>query len=109
MLNGIWLSFFIAAFVGALWQWLVGGDGEVFARLVQSLFDMAKVSVDIILVLLGAMTLWLGFLSIAEKAGMIRLLGRVLDPLFCRLMPEVPRGHDGPDQHELCGQYSGAG
>jgi spore maturation protein SpmA len=93
MLNGIWLSFFIAAFAASLWQWLVGGDSEVFARLVQSLFDMAEVSVDIILVLLGTMTLWLGFLSIAEKAGLIRLLGRVLDPLFCRLMPEVPRGH----------------
>ncbi|WP_083006816.1 nucleoside recognition domain-containing protein [Halomonas sp. GT] len=93
MLNGIWLSFFIAAFAASLWQWLVGGDSEVFARLVQSLFDMASVSVDIILVLLGTMTLWLGFLSIAEKAGMIRLLGRVLDPLFSRLMPEVPRDH----------------
>lgn len=93
MLNGIWLSFFIVAFAASLWQWLVGGDSEVFARLVQSLFDMAKVSVDIILVLLGTMTLWLGFLSIAEKAGLIRLLGRVLDPLFSRLMPEVPRGH----------------
>ena len=93
MLNGIWLSFFVAAFAASLWQWLVGGDSEVFARLVQSLFDMARVSVDIILVLLGTMTLWLGFLSIAEKAGLIRLLGRVLDPLFCRLMPEVPRGH----------------
>ena len=93
MLNGIWLSFFIAAFAASLWQWLVGGDSEVFARLVQSLFDMAKVSVDIILVLLGTMTLWLGFLSIAEKAGLIRLLGRGLDPLFSRLMPEVPRGH----------------
>ncbi len=93
MLNGIWLSFFIAAFAASLWQWLVGGDSEVFARLVQSLFDMAKVSVDIILVLLGTMTLWLGFLSIAEKAGLIRLLGRVLGPLFSRLMPEVPRGH----------------
>ncbi|MCH4812388.1 spore maturation protein [Vreelandella neptunia] len=93
MLNGIWLSFFVAAFAASLWQWLVGGDSEVFARLVQSLFDMAEVSVNIILVLLGTMTLWLGFLSIAEKAGLIRLLGRVLDPLFCRLMPEVPRGH----------------
>ncbi|MEL7894000.1 nucleoside recognition domain-containing protein [Vreelandella neptunia] len=93
MLNGIWLSFFIAAFAASLWQWLVGGDSEVFARLVQSLFNMAEVSVDIILVLLGTMTLWLGFLSIAEKAGLIRLLGRILDPLFCRLMPEVPRGH----------------
>lgn len=93
MLNGIWLSFFIAAFAASLWQWLVGGDHEVFARLVESLFDMARVSVDIILVLLGTMTLWLGFLAIAEKAGLIRLLGRALDPLFSRLMPEVPRGH----------------
>ncbi|MEC8936473.1 MAG: nucleoside recognition domain-containing protein [Pseudomonadota bacterium] len=93
MLNGIWLSFFIAAFAASLWQWLVGGDSEVFARLVQSLFDMAKVSVDIILVLLGTMTLWVGFLYISAKAGLIRLLGRVLDPLFSRLMPEVPRGH----------------
>jgi spore maturation protein SpmA len=93
MLNGIWLSFFIAAFAASLWQWLVGGDSEIFARLVQSLFDMARISVDIILVLLGTMTLWLGFLSIAEKAGLIRLLGRILDPLFCRLMPDVPRGH----------------
>lgn len=93
MLNGIWLSFFIVAFLASLWQWLGGGDSEVFARLVESLFDMAEVSVEIVLVLAGTMTLWLGFLAIAEKAGMIRLLGRVLDPLFCRLMPEVPRGH----------------
>ncbi|EHA17666.1 hypothetical protein [Halomonas sp. HAL1] len=37
---------------------MVGGDSELFARLVQSLFDMAEVSVDIILVLLGTMTLY---------------------------------------------------
>ncbi len=93
MLNGIWLSFFLAAFVAALWQWLGMGDAEVFGRLVASLFDMARLSVEIILVLVGTMTLWLGFLAIAEKAGLIRVLARVLDPLFRRLMPEVPSGH----------------
>ena len=93
MLNGIWLSFFLAAFAAALWQWLNVGDPEVFARLVQALFDMARLSVDIALVLAGTMTLWLGFLAIAEKAGMIRLMARLLDPLFRRLMPEVPSGH----------------
>ncbi|EON94124.1 hypothetical protein MARLIPOL_00175 [Marinobacter lipolyticus SM19] len=93
MLNGIWLSFFIAAFVAALWQWLGVGDSEVFSRLVAALFDMAELSVEIVLVLAGTMTLWLGFLCIAEKAGLIRLMARVLDPLFRRLMPEVPSGH----------------
>lgn len=93
MLNGIWLSFFLAAFAAALWQWLGLGDYEVFGRLVAALFDMARLSVEIILVLVGTMTLWLGFLAIAEKAGLIRLLARVLDPLFRRLMPEVPSGH----------------
>ncbi len=93
MLNGIWLSFFIAAFAAALWQWLGAGDTEVFSRLVAALFDMSRLSVEIILVLVGTMTLWLGFLAIAEKAGLIRLLARLLDPLFRRLMPEVPSGH----------------
>lgn len=93
MLNGIWLSFFLAAFAAALWQWLGLGDAEVFSRLVAALFDMARLSVDIVLVLVGTMTLWLGFLAIAEKAGMVRALARLLDPLFRRLMPEVPSGH----------------
>ncbi|MGF2685127.1 nucleoside recognition domain-containing protein [Marinobacter sp. DUT-3] len=93
MLNGIWLSFFIAAFAAALWQWLGVGDSEVFSRLVAALFDMAELSVEIVLVLAGTMTLWLGFLAIAEKAGLIRLMARLLDPLFRRLMPEVPSGH----------------
>ena len=93
MLNGIWLSFFVAAFSAALWQWLGVGDSDVFSRLVAAMFDMARLSVEIILVLVGTMTLWLGFLAIAEKAGLIRLLARVLDPLFRRLMPDVPSGH----------------
>ncbi|MFO7649227.1 MULTISPECIES: nucleoside recognition domain-containing protein [Halomonas] len=93
MLNGIWLSFFLAAFAAGLWQWLGVGDAEVFARLVQALFDMARLSVDIVIVLAGTMTLWLGFLAIAERAGLIRLMARLLDPLFRRLMPEVPSGH----------------
>ena len=93
MLNGIWLGFFLVAFAAALWQWLGMGDSEVFSRLVAAMFDMAELSVEIILVLVGTMTLWLGFLAIAEKAGLIQLMARVLDPLFRRLMPEVPSGH----------------
>ena len=93
MLNWLWLGFFLVAMAAALAQWLLGGHGDVFAAMVGSLFDMAKLSVEVMLVLVGTLTLWLGFLRIAERAGLVDLLARALGPLFARLMPEVPRGH----------------
>ncbi|MDH0749327.1 spore maturation protein [Pseudomonas sp. GD03842] len=93
MLNGLWLGFFVVAAVSALAQWLVGGNAGVFAAMVESIFAMAKLSVEVMVLLFGTLTLWLGFLNIAEKAGIVDWLGKALAPLFHRLMPEVPRGH----------------
>lgn len=92
MLNGLWLSFFVVAAVAAVMRW-IGGDPGVWASMVESLFAMAKLSVEVMILLFGTLTLWLGFLRIAEKAGLVDLLARLLGPLFARLMPEVPRGH----------------
>ncbi|TCS35767.1 spore maturation protein SpmA [Paucimonas lemoignei] len=93
MLNGLWLSFFVVAALSALGRWLFGGDAGVFAAMVESLFGMAKLSVEVMVLLFGTLTLWLGFLRIAEKAGIVDVLARLLSPLFRRLMPEVPPGH----------------
>ncbi|MCY1294917.1 Nucleoside recognition [compost metagenome] len=92
MLNGLWLSFFLIAAVAAVGRW-IGGDPGVWAAMVESLFAMAKLSVDVMILLFGTLTLWLGFLRIAEKAGLVDILARLLGPLFARLMPDVPRGH----------------
>ena len=93
MLNGLWLGFFIVAAVSALAQWLIGGNAGIFAAMVESIFAMAKLSVEVMVLLFGTLTLWLGFLRIAEKAGIVEWLARALGPLFLRLMPEVPPGH----------------
>lgn len=93
MLNGLWLGFFLTAAVAAFGRWLIGGDATVFAALVESLFAMARLSVEVMVLLFGTLTLWLGFLRIAEAAGVVALLARLLGPLFRRLMPEVPAGH----------------
>ncbi|WP_224794683.1 nucleoside recognition domain-containing protein, partial [Pseudomonas fluorescens] len=93
MLNGLWLGFFIVAAVSALAQWLIGGNAGIFAAMVESIFAMAKLSVEVMVLLFGTLTLWLGFLRIAEKAGIVEWLAKVLGPLFLRLMPEVPAGH----------------
>jgi len=93
VLNGLWLGFFLVAALAALGRWLVGGDAAVFAALVESLFGMARLAVEVMVLLFGTLTLWLGFLRIAEAAGLVDRLARLLGPLFRRLMPGVPAGH----------------
>lgn len=93
MLNRIWLGFFLVAATAACARWIGGGDSGVFAAMIASIFDMARLSVEVMILLFGTLTLWLGFLRIAERAGLVDALARALGPLFARLMPEVPRGH----------------
>src|SRR5436190_9746243 len=50
-------------------------------------------SVQIALKLIGLMALFMGFMSIAERAGGINLLSRIIGPFFTKLFPEIPRGH----------------
>ena len=92
-LTYIWASFFIIGFLSALAQWL-GGDVEIFKKIIDGTFDAAKFAVmDIALPLAGIMTLWLGILSIGEKAGAIDWLAKIISPFFSRIFPEVPKNH----------------
>lgn len=93
MLNALWLLFFALSVVMTAYQGLFLGDIDSFGRLVQAWFAAAKTSVDISIGLIGIMTLWLGLFKVAEHAGLVRVLGRWLQPLLSRLMPEVPKGH----------------
>lgn len=53
----------------------------------------SETAVKICLGLIGIMTLFMGFMSIAEKAGGINLLSRLIQPFFSKLFPEVPKNH----------------
>lgn len=50
-------------------------------------------AVTICLKLIGIMALFMGFMSIAEKAGGIQLLSRLIQPFFSRIFPEIPKNH----------------
>ena len=93
MLTHLWFAFFAVSFLSACYQWLINGQSDIFSSLIQSTFDMAGLSVEIAIGLIGVLALWLGFFKVAERAGMIQLLSRALEPLFLKLMPDVPRGH----------------
>jgi len=65
-----------------------------FRRKVDGIIETAKISVvDIIIPLIGILALFMGFLSIAEKAGGVRLLSKIIWPFFSKIFPDVPKGH----------------
>jgi spore maturation protein SpmA len=98
-LNIVWIAFFIVAFVIALYKFIFLHDTEVFKTLVDGIFDSAKGSVmDVAFPLAGTMVFFLGLMNIAERAGAINWIARLLNPFMKRLFPEVP------DKHPAMGQ-----
>lgn len=93
VLNYIWIAFFVVAFIVALGKLLFMGDTEIFTALVNSTFDSSKNAFEISLGLTGILALWLGIMKIGEQSGMINALSRWLSPVFCRLFPDIPKGH----------------
>lgn len=57
------------------------------------IIDTCWDAVEICLKLIGILSLFIGFMSIAERAGGIRLLSRIVGPFFSKLFPDVPKGH----------------
>ena len=93
VLNYIWVAFFVIAFLVALGKLLLLGDTGIFTELVNSTFTSSKNAFEISLGLTGLLSLWMGIMKIGEKSGMIQALSRWLSPVFCRLFPDIPKGH----------------
>ncbi|WKJ89326.1 nucleoside recognition domain-containing protein [Methylomonas montana] len=93
MLNFIWIFFFLSAFATAAFKLLVLGDTKVFSELMNAMFSLSKTAFEISLGLSGVLALWLGIMKIGEHSGFIDYLTKALNPLFNRLMPEIPKDH----------------
>lgn len=65
----------------------------VKAQKVNGIIETCKDAVNICIGLIGIMTLFMGFMSIAEKAGGIRFLSRIIGPFFSKIFPGVPKDH----------------
>ena len=93
VLNYIWVAFFVIAFIVALGKLVFLGDMDIFTELVNATFDSSKNAFEISLGLTGILALWLGIMKIGEQSGTIGALSRWLSPVFCRLFPDIPKGH----------------
>jgi spore maturation protein SpmA len=87
MLNLIWLGLLLTGV-------LVAGITGQLAAINQGALNAAKSAVmDVALPLCGAMTLWLGMVRLAEKAGLIQQIARFIRPVLVRLFSDVPPDH----------------
>jgi spore maturation protein SpmA len=62
-------------------------------RKADGIIETCKSAVNISIGLIGIMALFMGFMSIAERAGGIRLLSKIIGPFFSRVFPDIPKGH----------------
>ena len=93
VLNYIWIAFFIIAFIVALGKLIFTGDTQIFTEIINSTFSSSKTAFEVSLGLTGVLSLWLGIMKIGENSGLINALSRWLSPVFCRLFPDIPKGH----------------
>ncbi|WP_409346561.1 nucleoside recognition domain-containing protein [Paenibacillus sp. MBLB4367] len=86
MVNFIWLFFILAGFVVAA----INGNIEAVT---QAVFDGAKTGVTVCFGLISILVFWLGIMRIAEDAGLLEKLAKLLRPLVRFLFPGIPADH----------------
>lgn len=86
MINIIW-AFFIVVGV------IVGGMTGNIESVTEAAIDSAGNAVELCLGLIGVMTLWLGLMRIAEEAGLVGVIAKVVEPFMKHLFPDVPSDH----------------
>jgi spore maturation protein SpmA/spore maturation protein SpmB len=87
MLNYIWLGLIAVAVLLGGYQGTIGAVGdEGIDRAIKAVYPIGAT-------LLAVMTLWLGLMRLAEKAGLVHRLGLALRPILRWLFPEVPPDH----------------
>jgi spore maturation protein SpmA/spore maturation protein SpmB len=92
MLNYIWLGLIALAVLMGGYHSVLGLPGNI-SEVGDGAVSSAKSAVELAFGLIGVMTMWLGLMRLADKAGLVRRLGLVLKPILIWLFPEVPANH----------------
>ena len=105
-LSRIWSAFIIVAILVAAFKCFFLGETHLFSYMISGkasdpanplkldgVIETCWVAVEICLKLIGVLCLFMGFMSIAERAGGIRFLSRIIGPFFSKIFPDVPKDH----------------
>lgn len=87
MMNYLWGGMLT---VGIIYGCLTGKAAEINAEII----DSAKAAVELCITMLGIMSVWTGLMKIAENAGAIGYITRVMYPVVRFLFPKIPKEHE---------------
>lgn len=87
MVNTIWCIFII---VGTIYCIITGNLETVNKEILNS----AKTGFDMIVKIFPVLALWLGIMNIAKVSGLLEKMSQKLSPLFSKLFPDIPSGHE---------------
>lgn len=93
MLNFLWAGMLL---IGIFWGILTGNA----SALTDGVLAGASDAVTLCVTMLGVLSMWSGFLKIAERSGLLAALSRRLGPFLRFLFPDIPE--DAP----VCGYLS---
>ncbi|RUS48131.1 nucleoside recognition domain-containing protein [Cohnella sp. AR92] len=86
MVNWIWLGMMVIS-VG-----FAAVNGRV-QEVTEAAFGGAQTGVTVCIGLISILVFWLGLMRIAEQAGLVQKLARLVAPLVRKLFPDVPPDH----------------
>ncbi|MHA6251061.1 nucleoside recognition domain-containing protein [Oceanobacillus sp. CAU 1775] len=86
MVNIIWA---MMAIVGIIFAMINGKMAEVNEAIIQSASDAVTLSIGLISILV----FWLGIMKIAEEAGILNAMSKLMRPIIIKLFPEIPKDH----------------
>lgn len=96
MLNYIWTFLILAGIITAAFT----GSLEAVCN---GIIDSAKDAVELLIVMAGVISMWSGFLSVAEGSGLTARLSQKMKPLIHFLFPKLPQSH--PAASFICSNF----
>ena len=87
MVNKIWCAFIILG----IGYCIITGNTETINN---EILNCAQTSFDMAVKIFPVMALWLGIMNIAKVSGLLNKISKFLSPLFTKIFPDIPKGHE---------------
>lgn len=68
-------------------------ESTYLGQITNAAIESAGIAVKLSIGLIGVMALWLGLMRVAEEAGIIKIIARIVRPITKRLFPGIPKDH----------------
>ncbi|MBQ8559618.1 MAG: nucleoside recognition protein [Tyzzerella sp.] len=86
MLNYLWAGMIV---IGILYGAFQGNMADI----TNAALDSSKEAVTLCITMMGVMSLWVGLMEIATKAGIIQAASKAMAPVIRFFFPNIPKGH----------------